>query len=141
MASAGRFAGRSLEFVNAPLKDQPASQWIFDFETHTLFTADAFGYYHSPGECELFESDEGGDVRMDSLLEYHKVAFRYLRWVIPYPLNDAIDEIFKRDVRIIAPVHGNPITTRIEEHVQMLKDVNMRLCLGTVRAPHAVRRK
>ncbi len=131
IASVAIFAGRSFEFVNAPLKDQPASQWIFDFKTDTLFTADAFGYYHPPGKCDLFENEKGGRIQMKDMVEYHRVAFRYLRWVITEPLNEAIDQIFQRDVRIIAPVHGNPITTRIHEHVQMLKEANAELCMGT----------
>jgi hypothetical protein len=33
-------------------------------------------------------------------------------------------------VGIIAPVHGNPITDRISQRVQMMKDVNSSLCMG-----------
>jgi flavorubredoxin len=78
IASTANFAGRSFEFVNAPLKDQPASQWIFDHRTHTLLTADAFGYYHSPGKCNAFPNEKGGEIRMEDFLEYHRIAFRYL---------------------------------------------------------------
>jgi flavorubredoxin len=146
IAEVASFAGRSFEFVNAPLKDQPASQWIYDFKTRTMFTADAFGYYHAPGECELFEGEKGSAIRMEDMTEYHRVAFRYLRWVIAAPLNEALDEVFVRDVKIIAPVHGNPITERIAEHVEMLKEVDREICQGkekrapTIEAPKRRRR-
>ena len=51
------FAGRELIFLNALLKDQPGSQWIFDPLTRTLFTGDGFGYYHAPGECNVFSGE------------------------------------------------------------------------------------
>jgi len=139
IAEVAAFAGRDFEFVNAPLKDQPASQWIFDLKTKTLFTADAFGYYHAPGECELFEGEGGSAIRFGDLREYHRVAFRYLRWVIPGPLNDALDEVFARDVRIIAPVHGNPIMNDAKGYVRMLEEVNREICAGSEKAAPRVR--
>ncbi len=95
IASTQEFAGRRFEFVNAPLKDQPASQWIFDFETGTLFTADAFGYYHADGKCDLFPTEEGGAIESEGFREYHELAFRYLRWVIPELLNEGLTRSFK----------------------------------------------
>ncbi len=140
IADVASFGGRTFEFVNAPLKDQPASQWIYDFRTKTLFTADAFGYYHAPGECETFPGEGGSEIRMGDLREYHRLAHRYLRWVIPSMVNEAIDEVFVRDVEIIAPVHGNPIMNDIPGHVRMLKQVNVEICGGEERqAPHAGR--
>jgi flavorubredoxin len=139
IADVASYGGRSFEFVNAPLKDQPASQWIYDFKTKTLFTADAFGYYHAPGECDLFEGEGGSEIRFDDLREYHRVAFRYLRWVIPGPLNEALDEVFVRDVKIIAPVHGNPITNDIGGHVRMLQEVDRQICEGTEKTAPRVR--
>ena len=132
IADVATYSGRTFEFVNAPLKDQPATQWIFDVGTGTLFTADAFGYYHRPGECELFpgEGGRGGAIREEDMREYHNVAFRYLRWVIAESLNDALDEVFERDVKVIAPVHGNPITTDVRGHLRMLQDVNEAVCQG-----------
>lgn len=141
IADVATFSGRAFEFVNAPLKDQPATQWILDFKTKTLFTADAFGYYHAPGECELFDGVDGPSIRIADMRDYHRVAFRYLRWVIAGPLNQALDEVFERDVEIIAPVHGNPMTRGIEEHVEMLKEVDVDICGGRVRVPPEGRRR
>ena len=139
MASVANFAGRTLEFVHAPLKDQPASQWIFDFRTHTLFTADAFGYYHKPGRCDLFADEMEEGIRKEDFLDYHRIAFRYLRWVLPKPLNEALDTVFLRDVSIIAPVHGNPIRTNVRGHLKRLQDAMTQICTESRGSPLQVK--
>ena len=70
-------AGRELQFINALLRDQPGTQWIYDEQTGTLFTGDGFGYYHSAGACEQF-GDEA--ITDEGLRDYLRDTFRFLRW-------------------------------------------------------------
>ena len=122
------FAGRELEFMNAILRDQTTSQWILDYKTGTMFSSDAFGYYHLPGKCELFNDEKGGATREVDMMDFHRNAFGYLRWVIPERFNETIDKVFEnRDIKIIAPIHGNPIRSDINDHVAMLKRIIKRL--------------
>ena len=114
------FAGRRLEFIGPALRDQAMSQWIFDPKTGALFCADAFGYYHAPGRCELFSDEEGGAIHEKDMLDYHRDAFQFLRWVNPAPVKDEMDKVLERDVKIIAPTHGNPIRSDIRGHADMM---------------------
>ena len=43
------FAGRRISFLDAMLKDQPGTHWMYDHQTGTLFTADALDI------CSLFQ--------------------------------------------------------------------------------------
>ncbi len=96
-------AGRELRFVNALLKDQPGTQWIYDVRTATLFTGDGFGYYHSADACEQFDDEAITD---EGLRDYHHDTFRFLRWVIPEKINKAFDEMFAHyDMQVLAPTH------------------------------------
>ncbi len=123
------FAGRELRFVNALLKDQPGSQWIFDPQTGTMFTGDGFGYYHPPGSCALFSDQLEGGVPKEYFSEYHRHAFRFLRWTVPGKLNAAIDQLLAEyRVEIIAPTHGNAIRGDIPAHVEKLKDTITEIC-------------
>lgn len=123
-------AGREVSFLDALLKDQPGSQWIYDPKTGTLFTGDGFGYYHPAAQCELFSDEVEGGIREQWFSTYHRDAFRFLRWVSPEKLNDALDNLFlRRDVKIVAPIHGNAIRGDIPEHVDRLKQAVTSLCM------------
>jgi flavorubredoxin len=122
------FAGRRLEFVDALLKDQPGSQWLYDSLTKTLFTGDGFGYYHPPDQCELFSDEVAGGIMSEQFRPYHYNAFRFLRWVIPERLNADMDTLFQqRDVQIIAPIHGNAIRD-VPLHVGRLQTAINEIC-------------
>jgi flavorubredoxin len=122
------FGERRLEFVDALLKDQPGSQWLYDSLTKTLFTGDGFGYYHTPEQCELFSDEVEGGIAVAQLRPYHHNAFRFLRWVIPERLNADMDKMFqKRDVQIIAPIHGNAIRD-VRLHVGRLQTAVAEIC-------------
>jgi flavorubredoxin len=116
------FSGRDLHFVNALLKDQPGSQWIFDPSTGTLFSGDAFGYYHPPEICELFSDETDAGISAEFFKDYHRVTFRFLRWTVPEKLNAVLDGLFQRyPIQIIAPTHGNAIRADIDLHLSRLK--------------------
>jgi flavorubredoxin len=122
------FGERRLEFVDALLKDQPGSQWLYDSLTKTLFTGDGFGYYHTPEQCELFSDEMEEGITVEQLRPYHHNAFRFLRWVIPERLNADMDKMFqKRDVQIIAPIHGNAIRD-VRLHVGRLQTAVAEIC-------------
>jgi flavorubredoxin len=126
-------AGRRIEFVEALLKDQPGSQWIFDAQTGALFTGDGFGYTHAPGECEAF-ADESGGIQVEKFRRHHRAAFRFLRWVVAERFNADLHRLFARySVQIIAPIHGNAIRSDISAHVERLKHAISQIC--TERAP------
>ncbi|MEM7032951.1 MAG: MBL fold metallo-hydrolase [Chloroflexota bacterium] len=110
---------RSLTLVDALLKDQPGSHWIYDPQTETLFTGDGFGAYHSPEDC----ARETDAVISDAAFrQYHRNAFRFLRWVIPERLNPIMDHLFDQyAVSVIAPSHGDAICHDIPAHIEQLK--------------------
>lgn len=127
-------AGRKLQFVEALLKDQPGSQWIFDPQTGALFTGDGFGYYHPAEQCGRFSDELAGGVSVEQFRDYHRAAFRFLRWVIAEKLIADLERLFLRyHVQIIAPIHGSAIRSAVPEHVSRLK-----LALTQICAEHGV---
>ncbi|MEM9776111.1 MAG: hypothetical protein AAF902_16150, partial [Chloroflexota bacterium] len=53
--------------------------------------------------------------------QYHKVAFRFLRWIRPERLAVDLRKMFaKRNVQVIAPIHGNAIRGDIQTHLDRL---------------------
>jgi len=123
-------AGRTLQFVDALLKDQPGSQWIYDPTTGTLFTGDGFGYYHPAGACDVFSDEREDGIPAEYFREFHRTAFRFLRWVIPQRLNDDLDKAFQQlDVKVVAPSHGNAIRGDIAIHLERLKETITNVCM------------
>lgn len=107
------YGGRHISFLDGILKDQPGTHWMYDAQSGTLFTADAFGYLY-PGEADLKFDDELR-VEVEWLRRYHESAFRFLPQVSGAKLLAEIDQVFdKRDVRVIAPTHGNAMRQDID---------------------------
>ena len=115
------FETRTVEFVDALLKDQPGSHWIHDSRTGTLFTGDGFGYFN-PEDAILHLPQSAADgVSETAFAQYHKVAFRFLRWIRPERLAIDLRKMFeKRNVQVIAPIHGNAIKGDIATHLDRL---------------------
>lgn len=108
--SQGIYGGRTIGFLDAMLKDQPGTQWMYDALTGALFTADAFGYIFPQSADALFDDEIEGGVSADWLFEYHIRAFRFLPYVNGSKMMDDFDKVFaKRAVKVIAPTHGNAI--------------------------------
>lgn len=123
------FAGRELQFVAALLRDQPGSQWIYDSRTGILFTGDGFGYYHPAHLCEPFSDEIDGGIPEAYFREFHRNAFRFLRWVRPDRLNADLAKLFaRRDIKMIAPIHGNAIRADISMHVERLQQAMTDIC-------------
>ncbi len=118
-------SGRTIEFVDALLKDQPGSHWVHDSRTGALFTGDGFGYMDTAegSQSVVDGSDAGsaGDVSQAAFEAYHKIAFRFLRWIKPERIAADLRKMFaKRNVQVIAPIHGNAITVNIDKHLDSL---------------------
>ena len=117
------FPTRTIEFVDALLKDQPGSHWVHDSRTGTLFTGDGFGYFNDEYAIDrLPETDaNGGGVSQLAFEQYHKIAFRFLRWIRPERLAVDLRKMFaNRKVQVIAPIHGNAIRGDIEIHLDRM---------------------
>ena len=114
---------RSIEFVDALLKDQPGSQWIHDSRTETLFTGDGFGYFHSADAMDRFSDEIEGGVTTLQFQNYHHIAFRFLRWIEPDRLNADLDRMFaNRSIKVIAPIHGSAIRADVPLHLDRVKE-------------------
>ena len=123
------FPGRTLTFIDALLKDQPGSQWIYDSHTQALFTGDGFGYYHAPAQSGKFSDELPSGIEQSQFEAYHQTTFRFLRWVQPERLNADLRKLFrKRTVSIIAPIHGSAIRHDIPGHVSRLQGALAAVC-------------
>ena len=114
--------GRTIYFIDALLKDQPGSQWLYDDRTEAIFTGDGFGYYTTDEHITHFSDETPGGIQTTQFVNYHKTTFHYLRWIKPTPFNADIDTMFsRRPIDIIAPIHGNAIRGSIPTHVNRMK--------------------
>jgi len=136
--SAAMVGGRRLQFVEALLKDQPGSQWIWDEQSGALFTGDGFGYSHAPESCERFSDEISGGVLAEQFERYHRAAFRFLRWVDASRLNADLERLFERyPAKIVAPSHGNALRGDIDTHVGRLAQALTHICGGRAEAGRA----
>lgn len=120
---------RTLHFVDALLKDQPGSQWVYDSRTQTLFTGDGFGYYTSDAQIDQFGDEIEGGIATEQFAAYHKTAFHYLRWIKPNRFNADLDRMFaNRPISVIAPIHGNAIRADVPTHVGRMKAAIEQIC-------------
>jgi flavorubredoxin len=103
-------AGRRLSFIDPPLADRSHTTWIYDHGDGVLFTADGFGNYHDPGQCDYRSGDFPDVTPAEAIYEYHRDNLVWLRYVAPEKVERALDDIFDAyDVAAVAPIHGNPI--------------------------------
>lgn len=115
------FAGRQLRFFDGVLKDQPGTQWIFDAQTGTLFSGDAFGYDLTSDILELFSDQIEGGIGTWRFAAYHRDAFKFLRWVDAEMLVSDLRRLLSSlDLRVIAPAHGNAIRGDIDRSVEAM---------------------
>ncbi|WP_430505701.1 MBL fold metallo-hydrolase [Haloparvum sp. PAK95] len=102
--------GRTFSFIDPPLADRSHTTWIYDHGDGVLFTADGFGNYHEPGQCDYLSSDFADATPAESIYEYHRDNLVWLRYVAPEKVQTTLDAIFDEfAVDAIAPIHGNPI--------------------------------
>ena len=123
------FAGRRISFLDAMLKDQPGTHWMYDHQTETLFTADAFGYLFPMSADQQLDDDLEDGIPADWLRRYHEAAFRFLKLSSGDHVIADFDRVFsKRDVSVIAPTHGNAIRGDVAQCRKRFNDVMRELC-------------
>ncbi|MFC6784509.1 MBL fold metallo-hydrolase [Halobaculum halobium] len=102
--------GREFSFIDPPLADRSHTTWIYDHGDGVLFTADGFGNYHDPGQCDYRSGDFAEGTPAQRVYEYHRDNLVWLRYVAPEKVDRTLDDIFASyDVTAVAPIHGNPI--------------------------------
>lgn len=127
--TAETYAGRQIAFLDGLLKDQPGTHWMFDGRTGTLFTADAFGYFFPADADPTFDDEIDGGVPQDWIGRYHASAFRFLPLVRGSKVTDDFSRLFeKRDIRVIAPTHGNAVRHDIARFVGKFRNALHEIC-------------
>jgi len=102
--------GREFSFIDPPLADRSHTTWIYDHGDGVLFTADGFGHYHDPGQCDHRSADFADGIPSDRVYEYHRDNLVWLRYVAPEKVEATLADIFgDYDVSAVAPIHGNPV--------------------------------
>lgn len=101
---------RKITFLESPLADIIFTTWPYDHETGVVFTADGFGMFHEPGDCNhVFDTSLDG-LTVDDLATYHRHSLRWLELIDPAKLMAHLRDVFdERDVSWVAPAHGPPI--------------------------------
>lgn len=123
------YGGREIAFVDGILKDQPGTHWMYDAQTQTLFTADAFGYL-MPSDADTKFDDELPDGIPDAWLrDYHASAFRFLPMCKATRVSADMDRTLNRwPVSVLAPTHGNAIRKTVPQAIQRLHQVISEVC-------------
>lgn len=123
------YGGRHISFLDGILKDQPGTHWMFDAVTGTLFTADAFGYFFPESADQSCDDELDGGIPIDWISRYHAAAFRFLPYVDPNKMTADLDKVFaKREVRIIAPTHGNAIRGDVRQCRDRFNQAMVEVC-------------
>jgi len=125
-------AAREFSFVDPPLADRSHTTWIYDHDSRGLFTADGFGSYHRPGECDALSTEYDGGVPAAAIYEYHVDTLVWLRYVDPGKLRAALESILAEyPVDYVAPIHGPPILAEdLDQYLDRLVDAAARFADG-----------
>jgi len=123
------YGGRAISFLDGILKDQPGTHWMFDERTGALFSADAFGYLYPQQADTKFDDEFDDGLPVDWLRRYHASAFRFLPLVSAEKVIADIAKVFaKREVRVIAPTHGNAIRGDVKRYVNSFNQAMSEIC-------------
>ncbi len=123
------YGGRPISFLDGILKDQPGTHWMYDGQTGTLFTADAFGYLFPSSAENQFDDELENGIPVEWLRRYHASAFRFLPMVDGAKVNADIAKVFaKRAINIIAPTHGNAMRHDTSQCVERMNQAIMEIC-------------
>jgi flavorubredoxin len=122
-------AGRQFSFIDPPLADRSHTTWIYDHGSRGLFTADGFGSYHTPGECDYVSSDFEDGIPSERIYAFHDDTLVWLRYVDPEKLRIALESIFDAySVEYVAPIHGHPIVDEdLEQYLDRLVEAAARI--------------
>ena len=118
---------RTLEFVDPPLFDLAATNWLFDHGTGALFTVDAFVNGHLETECGLFTeeiADDPDEFVRERWVDAHTITIPWLAYADPERLISELEDIVETyEPRIICPSHGSGIRTDAVEYIRRLYPV------------------
>jgi len=116
--------GRPFTFLDPPLADRSHTTWIYDRVSRVLFVADGFATLHPPGACDRFWGALPAAGRAEGVAEFHRQTLRWLRYVDPERLMDALVRLFEtHPVVAVAPIHGPPIEVAdLDAYLAMLGD-------------------
>jgi flavorubredoxin len=115
----------TLEMVDPLFVDHGLTQWVYEPKSGFLCTVDwALNFHVTPHECFKF-LDELHDSRrflLEDLVINMQTQFPWLAWTNPEETNKAIDRLFSREVRILAPMHAAPVRHQdMARYVDLLK--------------------
>ena len=116
--------GRSIVFLDAPIRDLPSTQWAYESSGQVLFVADAFGYTHGgvddaggdepvhlPGECGLLSTELPAAPSVEQTAFLTRAALYWSRYVDVAPHFAEVEALLDRyPAKLIAPAHGNVIS-------------------------------
>ena len=115
--------GRSIVFLEAPIRDLPSTQWAYESSGRILFVADAFGYTHGgiggdgdepvhlPGECGLLSTELPAPPTVGQTAFLTRAALFWSRYVDVAPHFAKVEALLERyPAELIAPAHGNVIS-------------------------------
>jgi len=121
--------GRTFSFIDPPLADRSHTTWIYEHGDGVLFTADGFGNYHEPGQCDYRSGDFEDVTPAEEIYEFHRDNLVWLRYVAPEKVERTLDGIFdEHDVDAVGPVHGNPIEgDDLDVYRDRLRDAMVRI--------------
>jgi flavorubredoxin len=117
--------GYDVRFFRGPVRDLPATQWIYEASQQVMFVGDGFAYSHSPhvgpldepghleGQCRMFSSELPRQLTPHDAMFVTKSALVWAAYMDASPLREEVDDLFARHpVRLVAPGHGNVIDNR-----------------------------
>ncbi len=114
-----------LETVDPLFVDHGLTQWVFERKSGLLCTVDWGHNFHvTPSECFKFldELEESQRFLLQDIVVNMRTQFPWLAWTNPEETNRAVDELFARDVRILAPIHAAVVRQDIPKYVELLKE-------------------
>jgi flavorubredoxin len=116
--------GRRFHASELVLVDRPSSVGLFDYESGVFFTADGFGNYHRPWECDRMFDDLEDDI-VPNMIRYYREKLPWLRYVDAAKTREEIANVLSEfDISYIAPIHGNPVPAEsLEAYLNAFEDV------------------
>jgi flavorubredoxin len=120
-----KLGSHTLEIVDPLFVDHGLTQWVYEQKTGFMCTVDwALNFHVTPSECFKFldELEESLPFLPADLLINMRTQFPWLAWTNPEQTNKAVDKLFAKDVRILAPMHGAIVRKDMPRYAKLLKE-------------------
>jgi flavorubredoxin len=108
---------RRLAFVEAVIRDLPATLWLFEGVTKTLFVADGFSFSHEheAGQCHLTSAELPFEPAEEQIGFVSERALYWTTYADLEQMFDRLDGVVEQyDPKVIAPAHGSVIVNPSE---------------------------